>query len=420
VTDHVATLRTQVGRQVAHWMMAVSRLEDLETVASPEAWNGLERYLGVTLRRNLEGAVSQLQKEAAVLRAQFNAARTADDLERVRSRVIAFRERYMQTETLVDFYGDAVNSRTNPKLAALLRACDTMAIRSMSQVLDPLGKPTPPVLTYVDKGLGASILKAGLRLWDPGTLSAVAAVKIVFHNLFRPTALIHETGHQLAHIVGWNEELRAALEKRLPGASRDVAEIWSSWASEIAADTFAFAHTGYASVAALSDVLSGEDAFVFRYTPGDPHPISYVRVLLGTEMCTRFFGAGPWDDLAQAWVKSYPLGNARPSTAEFIRQSLPLLPAIVELCLRTPMRAFSGRPLASLLDPAHVRPEALTQLEFQTGPALYVSQHWIWTECLRLLALSGLRAATTPEHAEEVLKQQESWMLQLGMAVKAA
>ena len=140
MVDHAAALRTQVGRQVEHWMMAVSRLENLETVASPEAWKGLERYLGVTLRRNLAESVGWLQKEAAVLRAQFNASRTVNDLERVRSRVIAFRERYMQTETLVDFYGDAVNTRTNPNLAALLRACDTMAIRSMTQVLDPLGK----------------------------------------------------------------------------------------------------------------------------------------------------------------------------------------------------------------------------------------------------------------------------------------
>lgn len=400
--------------------MAASRLEHLETLASPEAWRGLERYLGVTLRRSLTEAVGQLQKEAVVLRAQFNAARTVGDLERVRSSVVAFRERYVQTETLVDFYGVAVNSRTTHDLAALLRACDAMAVRSMTQVLDPLGKETPPVLTYIDKGLGASILKAGLRLWDPGTLSAVAAVKIVFHNLFRPTALVHEAGHQIAHILGWNEELAHALEMGIPGAPRDLAGVWGGWASEIAADTFAFAHTGYAAVAGLTDVLSGDDATVFRHTPGDPHPISYIRVLLGAEMCSRFFGAGPWDDLAAMWTQSYPLGNARTATAEFLQRSLPLLPKIVELCLRTPMRAFGGRPLTSLLDPARVKPEALEQLELQIGPALYTSHHWVYSECLRLLAISGLRVATMPERSVEVLKQQESWMVRLGMAVMAA
>jgi hypothetical protein len=422
VSDQVAALRTQVARQVAHWTMAVSRLEDLEALASPAAWAGLERYLGVALRQNLTEALTRLQKEAAVLRGRFDAAQTADDLERVRSHVVAFRSRYTRTATLVNFYGDAVNTRTTPNMASLLRACDVMAVRSMTQVLDPLGKTTPPVMTYLDiEGLGAAILKAGLRLWDGGTLSAVAAVKIAFHNLFRPTALIHEAGHQFAHITGWTGELAGALEGDLSGASREVAEVWGSWASEIAADTFAFAHTGYAAVVGLCDVLSGEEATVFQPRPGDPHPTPYVRVLLGTEMCTRFFGAGPWDDLASVWTRSYPLKNAaRYGTEDLLRRSLALLPRVVELCLRTPMRAFGGRPMISLVDPGHVKPEALAQLELRAGSALHTSQHWIWSECLRLLALSGLRAATMPERAPEILKRQEDWMMRLGMAAKAA
>ena len=411
----------QVGRQVAHWTLAVSRLEDLENVASPNAWGGLESYLGVSLRRNLEEAIGRLRAETAVLRAQLDAAGTEDDLERVHANVVAFRRRYVRKATLIDFYGDAVTTRTSPCMANLLRACDEMAVRSMGQLLDPLGKPTPPVLTYVDKGLGASILKAGLRVWDGGSPSAVAAVKIVFHNLLRPTALIHETGHQAAHLTGWNEELSQALEGGLSGASRGVAEMWASWASEIAADTFAFAHTGYASVAGLCDVVSGDEDTVFHLRRGDPHPVAWIRVLLGTEMCTRFFGAGPWDDLARAWVRSYPLENAAAQgTEDLLRRSLPLLPTVVELCLRTPMRAFGGRTLTALIDPGRVKPEALADLELRAGGALHTSQHWIWTECLRLLALSGLRAAASPERAQEVLKRQEDWMLRLGMAAKAA
>jgi hypothetical protein len=44
---------------------------------------------------------------------------------------------------------------------------------------------------------------------------------------------------------------------------------------------------------------------------------------------------------------------------------------IVELCLRTPMRAFGGRPLISLVDPGRVKPEALAQLELRAGQALH-------------------------------------------------
>jgi len=57
-----------------------------------------------------------------------------------------------------------------------------------------------------------------------------------------------------------------------------------------------------AVVAALHDVLAGDEAQVFRHIPGDPHPICFVRVLLGVEMCRQFYGAGAWDDLAAAGV----------------------------------------------------------------------------------------------------------------------
>jgi len=268
--------------------------------------------------------------------------------------------------------------------------------------------------------LGASILKAGLRLWDGTSMNPVAAIKITRHNLLRPTALIHEAGHQVAHIVGWNEELASALGTGLIDAPAGVAKAWASWASEIAADAFAFVHMGYASVAALHDVLAGDEASVFRYTPGDPHPISYIRVLLGVEMCRQFYGAGPWNDLARSWTQLYPLERAPGATGSLLRVLLPVLPRIVEVTLRQPMRAFGGQSLAALINPERVKPETLLALEQQFGPALYTSMHWIWTEALRLLALTGLQVATMADRKTDELNQQETWMLRLGGALQAA
>ncbi len=420
VIDYSDPMQMQIARQVSHWTMAASRLGNLEDLASPSAWDSLERYVGQVLRHNLTEAVNRLQQEATALQTQWHRAKTNEELRQVRRQLVTFRRRYLRTETLLDFYADALNTRTNPEIAALLRACDVLARRSMGQVLDRLRKITPPVLTYIDKGLGASILKSGLRLWDGSTESLVAAIKIVRHNLYRPTALIHESGHQIAHIIGWNEELAAALERELARESKEVADVWASWASEIAADTFAFAHTGYAAVAGLHDVLAGGDRFVFRYRIGDPHPISYIRVLLGTEMCRRFFGAGPWDNLAQAWTHSHPLENARSGIRELLRRSLPLLSRVVDICLSRPMGVFGGRSLAALLDPQRVQPTALIQLEKQAGPALYTSPHWLWIEPVRLLGLTGYRAATLPERAGEILQQQKDWMLRLGKTLQAA
>jgi hypothetical protein len=417
--DETAALRLQVARQVAHWRAATVGLQDPENFASAAAWKSLESYLDVALRRHLGEAADRLEREADALAAELRAAFGAEQLEALRVRVIRFRRQYLQVETALDFYGDAVNTRTSPRLAGLLSACDRMATMSMRQVLEPLGRRVPPVLVYVDRGIGASILRAGLRLWDGGSVSPAAALKITRQNLYRPTALVHESGHQVAHIVGWNDELAALLQRELGSASTDVAATWAGWAAEIAADTHAFAHTGYGSVAALHDVVSGGRT-VFRLAAGDPHPVAYLRVLLGVQMCVRFFGAGPWDDLGRAWVRAYPLASAPRETRALAERSLPQLPRIAELCLLAPMRAFGGRPLVALVDPLRVRPDALARLAKEAGGALTTSSHWVLSEALRLLALTSYRAATEPERSAEIAKQYEDWMLRLGGSVAAA
>ena len=420
MNESKVAIKTQLARQVAHWTAAAARLQNLDDLASPAAWNSLERYLGLSIRQHLTRVVEKLNREGTSLQAALDTVSSAADLEAVRRKLLAFRAFYLRIETTLDFFADAINTRTSSRIAGFLRACDTLAHRSMAQLLDQLGKPTPVALTYLETGVGASILKAGLRLWDGTSVNPVAAIKITRHNLLRPTALIHEVGHQCAHIVGWSEELSSALGAGLANAPAGVAAAWASWASEIAADAFAFVHTGYASVAALHDVLDGGPGMVFRHTPGDPHPISYLRVLLGVEMCRQFYSDGPWDDLARSWTQLYPLQRAPAATDALLRASLPLLPNIVNITLRQPMRAFDGRPLVSLINPDRVKPETLLAMEQQLGAALYTSMHWIWTEALRLLALTGFRMATMLETKADTFKQQEEWMLRLGGALQAA
>jgi hypothetical protein len=410
-------MRDQLSRQVSHWVTAAARLNP-DDLASAEAWNRLERYLGISIRKHLEGVIARLCSEAGILTVTLRTAESATALRELQRRLLAFRRKFSRAETTLDFYADAINTRTSAHMAGLLRACDILAHRSMSALLDQLGHTTPVTLTYVDKGLGASILKAGLRLWDGGAENPAAAIKIVRHNLLRPTALIHEAGHQVAHITDWNRELAETLDRGLQDAPDRVAEAWSGWASEIAADAFAFVHTGYASVAALHDVLAGEASFVFQHTLGDPHPICYLRVLLGVETCRYFYGAGPWDALAASWSASYPVSSA--SSQRLIEQSVPFLPRIVRLTLDTPQRAFRGRPLRALIPPERVSPPELQALEARLGTSLYTSMHWIWTECLRLLALTGWQIAATPATAGEVLKLQEASMLRLGGSLQAA
>ncbi len=411
------SIHDSLSRQVNHWLQAAIRLSVLDNLASGNAWHGIEHKMGVLLKNALKSSIDEVVSLAGSLKKQLENAQDQTELRNIKRSLLQLRNKYLKAEETIHFYTVAINSRTTPGQAALLRACDILCEKSMRELLQPLGKETPYVLTYVDKGVGASILKAGLRLWD-GKLSPVAAIKVTLHNLYRPTAIIHETGHQVAHILNWNDELSEALNKEL-NAHRDVVGIaFAGWSSEMAADAFAFVHTGFAAVAALHDVVSGTPPMVFAYQQHDPHPISYIRVLMNIEMCRQFYGHGPWDDLEEAFKNDYDINLVNFPSTGLIKMCEAALPDVVRILLKRPYRAFGNRSLSQLISPERASPKELEKLEYLAGPALFTSHAWIWKECLRLLAINGYKIGTGKGDLPALYKQQEEWMMQLGFAVE--
>ena len=409
-------VRASLNRQVNHWLQAVSRLSALDHLVSMIGWQGIENNMGKTLRESLQKSIAKVLSNANQLHEDFHRSESENSLKIIKQRVTALREEYLKTEQTIHFYTIALNSRTTANVSALLRACDALCLRSMEQILIPLGKKVPFVLTYIDKGIGASILKAGLRLWD-GNISPVAAIKITQHNLFRPTAIIHETGHQVAHILDWNEELANWLRLNLSNHPNVVTHAFANWSSEIAADAFAFVHTGFGSVAALHDVVSGSPESVFAFHSNDPHPISYVRVLMGLEMCRQFYGQGPWDELEIAFKEDYNINSYNYSSISLIKMCIAALPEVVSMVLKTSYRSFNNQALTQLIPPERVSPKALEKLEYIAGPALFTSHAWIWKECIKLLALIGYKIGVGEQELAPLYKLQEEWMIKLGFAI---
>lgn len=404
-------------RQVNHWLMAASRMAALDNLVSPQAWHGVDHNMTMILKEFFKKSIDNVIMLATNLKAQLHQSKESSSLRSIKRGVLELRNRFLKAEETIHFYTIAMNSRTSPGLSALLRACDILCVRSMEELLKPLGKATPPVLTYIDKGVGASILKAGLRLWD-GNISNVAAIKVTQHNLYRPTAIIHETGHQMAHILGWNEELSTALQTELNNHPAQVGQAFAGWSSEMAADAFAFVHTGFAAVAALHDVVSAAPQSVFAYHQHDPHPISYIRVMMNIEMCRQFYGVGPWNDLEESFRNDYDVNLVDFPSTGLIRMCEAALPDVVRLLLKRPYGAFGNRPLSMLVPPENVSPRALEKLEMLAGPALYTSHAWIWRDCLKLLALGGYKIGLGEGDLPALYKQQEEWMTRLGFAVE--
>lgn len=410
----LAGARRHLAGEVAHWRAAAQALGDLETLAGPGAWAGLERYLNVQIRARLEGIARSLAAEGDRLAAAVAGAANRSELAQVRKDALQFRRRYLRAETVINFYGEAVNTRTTHRLGTLLRGLDALAVDSMEVVLRPLNIDVPPVLTYLDKGLGASILRAGVRLWDSGALSPAAAIKVTRHNLLRPTSIVHECGHQVAHLCDWNRELAAALEQAMAPFSPEAAAAWRSWASEVGADVYAFCVLGYAPVPPLANVVDGSSDEVFALLLGDPHPFAWLRVMFNVALCRSWYGGGPWDDLAEAWRERHPVERAAPAARQIVLASVEQLGRLADVCTRQPMRAFRNQPLSKLADPRRVSTQELAGLAERAGTSLWTSTYLQRHESTRILAWNGLEAALSPERAPEFARQLESWLQSLG------
>jgi hypothetical protein len=407
--DH-RLLTADLERQVAHWRAAARTFRNAEEFASVEAWKSVERDIGAPLRKELNEVVEDLIRLGDSTAALVTSAKRDQSLVGgAAAAVQQFRRRYVQVDTTLDFVGDAVNSRTSPVLRAALTTLDRLAVASMAPVLQHANKPVPRVLVYQDKGTGASILRAGVRLWAPGAVMPIAAIKIVRHNLYRPTSLFHESGHQVAHLTGWTPSVRDSIATALSHDGQ-LQKMWTAWASEIAADVYAFLHTGYASVAALYDVV-GDAQSILRWPIGDPHPIGWLRTALGCEFSRQCFGAsGPWDQLQRAMEARFPAGSADETLQPLLARSIEEMPRIAQACLHAPVPALNGRPMTSELDPARVAPAALAELERVGGAALWTSSHWRQKEGIRIVALAGLREAERPESASQWIERARTWL----------
>lgn len=402
-------LADDLERQLAHWVAAARSFLDAEEFASRQAWESVEQQIGLPVRRQLGAVVDDLLRSGRASTEVVRGAR-ADPalLPRAQAAVLRFRRLYLTVETTLDFFGQAVNSRTSPTLREALRTLDQLAHQSIDVTLRPLGLPVPPVLTYLGDGLGASIIRAGIRLWAPGTVNPVAAIKIVRHNLYRPTSLFHETGHQVAHLTGWNDALRDGLGTTLVD-DPPLRSMWQPWSSEIAADVYAFALTGYASVAALYDVVA-DDRTILRWPLGDPHPVGWLRTLLGCALCRQVYGPGPWDGLEQAMLTAHPANRAEQSTVPLLLRSQARMAQLARLCLDLRVPGFRDRPVHAVVDPLRVSPAALGELERTAGAALWTSPHWKRTEGIRIVALAGLREAERPDRTGEWTERSRAWI----------
>src|SRR3954451_2049806 len=106
--DPATDERVTLEAELRHWTTAARALADLDALASPAAWAQLESYLGQSIRTSLTGTVTRLNRQADRVALELAAATELGQLARARRGLLALRRRYVQVETVVAFFADAV------------------------------------------------------------------------------------------------------------------------------------------------------------------------------------------------------------------------------------------------------------------------------------------------------------------------
>lgn len=324
---------------------------------STPAQTAIERYLA-----------SGRKKLAADVRAFLRwldgpeARRTSpEDLQR---RFTLLRLRFNTVLSQFDIFSIAVTQRSENGIGVWLAGLDALA-------MDALALPggyyePPPLVCYLDRGMGAAIRRARTRLPGGGE-NPVAIIRVPRERMVGAgiaSSLIHEVGHQGAALLGLLPSLRDPLVRAIQGAGPDAKawEAWYRWISEIVADFWSVATLGIAATLGLMAVVSLPPVFVFRENKDDPHPTPWIRVKLSCEVGNLLYPHPQWARLSSLWDQLYPTDRLAPSQRDELRGILRTMPAFARLLAGHRPHSLRGARLADAFPLAERQPAKLAAL----------------------------------------------------------
>ena len=323
----------------------------------PPAQSAIERYLVLgrrQLRKSVRGFLEWLRGPAA-------RESTAAYAQR---RFTFLKLRFNAVITQFDLFNDAITQRSEHETGVWLSGLDVVSA-------DALRLPggyyeVPPVICYLDRGVGAAIRRARTRLPGGGS-NPVAIIRVPRERMVGSgiaSSLIHEVGHQAAALLDLVNSLRPVLQglQRGGGGDPQVWRLWERWISEIVADFWSVARVGVASTMGLMGVVSLPRPFVFRLNLDDPHPVPWIRVKLSCAMGNALYPHPQWARLADLWESLYPTQDLDPKPQRLLAQLQASMPGFVALLVNHRPKALRGRSLIEVLGVTDRQPTRLAAL----------------------------------------------------------
>ena len=320
---------------------------------APAAAGAIDRFLAAG-RDELRVLVHQYRRWLAQAGDGLNPAEA-------QRRFAMVRLRFNRVLAHFEMFADALLQRCEHHHGVLLRGLDILATDALA-----LGagyfEPSP-VITYLDRGIGAAIRKARTRL-PGGGQNPVAIIRVPRERMVGSgigASLVHEVGHQWAASIGLVEPLRAALYARSAGANTREWTVWAHWISEIVADFWAVGVLGIGATLGLIQVVSLPRPFVFKVRLDDPHPTPWLRVHISCVIGNALYPHPQWDRLRVLWNSLYPLEADDPQI-ELLNGLLAHVPAFVTALLDHRPAACAGLALRNLVPAAERQPGRLAAL----------------------------------------------------------
>jgi hypothetical protein len=263
-----------------------------------------------------------------------------------------------------DLFDNVITQRSEHETGVWLSGLDVVS----ADALQIRGRyyDAPPVICYLDRGVGAAIRRARTRLPGGGD-NPVAIIRVPRERMVGSgiaSSLIHEVGHQAAALLELVESLRPVLRGLQRGSPREYPawQLWDRWISEIVADFWSVAQLGVGSTLGLIGVVSLPRAFVFRINAGDPHPSPYIRVKLSAAIGQALYPQPHWEQLTRLWEAYYPLAGLDPEQQRLFTMLERTMPGLVAVLVNHRPPVLRGRSVAEALDLGQRHPTRLRAL----------------------------------------------------------
>lgn len=379
----------------------ISRFSSSQTMVpaanvSRDALRAIERHLA----KAVQGSRSEI-------------SRYLDDLESVRTtdwneamaqrRLVLLRLKFGLVTTQVDMFDDVLSQRGANENGLWLAGLDVLARDAMTL---PSSIEAPPVVCYLDRGVGAAIRRARTRL-PGGELNPVAIIRVPRERLVGSgiaSSLVHEVGHQVSVLTGMLDDVRQSMfrmEAEKPALLNWG--LWQRWLSEILSDLWAASQLGVGATLGLINVVSLPSAFVFRRPGDDPHPVPWLRVLISAAMGNALYPDAQWRRLENLWTSMYPphgLVSAQSDQFAALREEVPIF---VDLLLSHQLPMFGGQSLKAALSKGDRRPAWLRRAELtESNRFLFQSKP---TVAMAALSQARMEERLAPERDGKTVNQ---------------